>query len=324
MALLRGCVDGEEPGRLDRYVADVLKAVSRSQFKARFVKAEVNGRDAKPSRLLKAGDSFLVELRDEEDRSGASAPEDIPLSVLYEDDEVIVLDKPQGMVVHPAHGNWSGTLANALLWRLGAGRRAPTGASDDEVAATAPPRAGLVHRLDKDTSGVIIAGKTAASQEYLAAQFRARTTVKTYLPITRRAPRSDAGRVEGWLARDPKDRKRFAPSPEGTGKRALSEWRVLARAGGYGFLALGLRTGRTHQLRVHCKALGCPIVGDPIYGERDDRFPWATLMLHAYELTIRLPGSVGERRFRAPVPSRFRALAEALAPGASPWESLES
>lgn len=315
VALLRGCVDGEDPGRLDRYVADVLKAVSRSQFKARFVKAEVNGRDAKPSRLLKAGDSFIVELQDEEDRSGASAPEDIPLSVLYEDDEVIVIDKPQGMVVHPAHGNWSGTLANALLWRLGAGRSTAEGRA-------LPPRAGLVHRLDKDTSGVIIAGKTAAAQEYLAAQFRARTTVKTYLAITRRAPRVDSGRIEGWLARDPKDRKRFAPSPEGTGKRALSEWRVLARAGGYGFLALGLRTGRTHQLRVHCKALGCPIVGDPVYGERDDRFPRATLMLHAYELVIRLPGSVGESRFRAPVPSRFRTLAEALSPGAAPWESL--
>ena len=300
MARLEGIVGEDGAGRMDRYVADVLGAVSRSQFKARFESATVDGREAKPSRPLKPGERYVIILRDEEDRSSASMPESIPLSVLYEDEAAIVLDKPQGMVVHPAHGNWSGTLANALLGRYAAG------------AAAAPPRAGIVHRLDKDTSGVIIAGKTAISQEFLAAQFRSRTTEKTYAAIVRRAPKTASGRLEGWLARDPRDRKRFAPCAEGAGKRAVTEWRVVASSGGYSLLALGLRTGRTHQLRVHCAALGCPILGDPIYGEPDRRVPGATLMLHSLGLRIRLPGSDEPSVFRAPMPERFLAVAAGL------------
>ncbi|HPB65820.1 MAG TPA: RluA family pseudouridine synthase, partial [Spirochaetales bacterium] len=154
--------------------------------------------------------------------------------------------------------------------------------------------------------------RTARLELRLAAQFRARSTVKTYLAIVRRGPSADSGRLDGWLARDPRERKRFAPSSEGVGKRALTEWTVLARAGGYAVLALGLRTGRTHQLRVHCKALGCPILGDPIYGSPDGRFPGASLMLHAWELRIRLPGDDEPSTFRAPVPERFAATAAAL------------
>jgi len=306
MAILEGSVGEGWAERLDRYVADELKEVSRSQFKARFESATVNGRDVKPSRILKEGDRYHIVLRDEPDRSAASEPEDIPLPVLYEDDSTIVVDKPQGMVVHPAHGNWSGTLANALLGRFAAGASA---APDDSCV---PPRAGIVHRLDKDTSGVIIAGKTAAAQEFLAAQFRGRTTVKTYVAIVRRAPKAASGRLEGWLARDPRERRRFAPSAEGVGKRAITEWRIVAQSGAYAVLALGLRTGRTHQLRVHCKALGCPILGDPIYGEADRRFPEASLMLHALELRIRLPGLEEHSVFRAPLPGRFIEVASAL------------
>ncbi|HPE90077.1 MAG TPA: RluA family pseudouridine synthase [Spirochaetia bacterium] len=319
MATIRGRVEAVGPLRFDRYASEELKMLTRSQLKARFVSLSVNGKDAKLSRPVEAGDEYALELLDEEDRSSASAPEDIPLSVIYEDDRVVVVDKPQGMVVHPAHGNWSGTLANALLGRFAA------------EGLAAPARAGIVHRLDKDTSGVLIVGKSAAAQEALAAQFRARSTVKTYLAIVKRGPSADTGRLEGWLARDPRDRKRFAPSPEGVGKRALTEWTVLARAGGYAALALGLRTGRTHQLRVHCKALGCPILGDPIYGEADRRFPGATLMLHAWELRIRLPGDDERSAFRSPAPERFEAIAAALglegfplpssgdpSPGASP------
>lgn len=314
MAILEGSVEERGADRLDRYVADQLKAVSRSQFKARFESATINGRDVKPSRLLKAGDRYRIVLRDEPDRSTASEPEDIPLSVLFEDDSVIVIDKPQGMVVHPAHGNWSGTLANALLGRFAAQAGVFPG------VAGIPPRAGIVHRLDKDTSGVIVAGKTATAQEFLAAQFRGRTTTKTYVAIVRRAPKAASGRLEGWLARDPRERKRFAPSAEGVGKRAITEWRIVAQSGGYAVLALGLRTGRTHQLRVHCKALGCPILGDPIYGEVDKRFPSARLMLHALELRIQLPGAEDQSVFRAPVPERFLSVASML--GLEPFPEI--
>jgi 23S rRNA pseudouridine1911/1915/1917 synthase len=306
MARVEGTIQTKEPVRFDRYMAEELRMLTRSQLKARIVLLLVNGKDCKLSRMVDEGDRFVVELLDEPDRSSATRPEDIPLSVLYEDDSAIVVDKPQGMVVHPAHGNWSGTLANALLGRCAAGS---DGASADSCT---PPRAGIVHRLDKDTSGVIIAGKTAAAQEFLAAQFRGRTTVKTYVAIVRRAPKTTSGRLDGWLARDPRERKRFAPSAEGTGKRAITEWRIIAQAGGYTVLALGLRTGRTHQLRVHCKALGCPILGDPIYGEADKRFPGASLMLHALELRIRLPGAGDQTAFRAPIPGRFLAVASSL------------
>lgn len=306
MARIEGTILVKEPIRFDRYVAEELGVLTRSQLKARIVCLLVNGKDCKLSRIVAEGDRFVVELLEEPDRSAASEPEDIPLSVLYEDDSTIVVDKLQGMVVHPAHGNWSGTLANALLGRFAAGASV---AADDSCV---PSRAGIVHRLDKDTSGVIIAGKTAAAQEFLAAQFRGRTTVKTYVAIVRRAPKAASGRLDGWLARDPRERKRFAPSAEGVGKRAITEWRIVAQSGGYAVLALGLRTGRTHQLRVHCKALGCPILGDPIYGEADRRFPGIGLMLHALELRIRLPGGEEQSVFRAPLPERFITVASAL------------
>ena len=307
---------------MDSYVADVLGALTRSQFKARFVSASVNGKTAKPSYRLGPGDSFIINLADPEDRSGAALPEDIHLDVLYEDDNVIVVDKPQGMVVHPAHGNWQGTLANALLGHYRAHNPVPaTGQSIAAGLGSGPgtiPRAGLVHRLDKDTSGVIIAGKTEAAMEYLAAQFRDRTTRKTYVAMVSGTPRGASGRLDSWLARDPRDRKRFAVAAEGTGRRAVTDWRVLAASGGVAVLALGLRTGRTHQLRVHCRSMGCPIVGDPVYGNADRRFPGATLMLHAWELRIVLPGNTGPSTFRAPVPDRMRAAARTAGLGSFP------
>lgn len=312
MARIEGSVDTGDPLRFDRYIAENLGLLSRSQLKVRLVSLSINGKVAKPSRLVEHGDKFCLELLDEIDRSSATSPEDIPLNVLYEDAGVIVVDKPQGMVVHPAHGNWSGTLANALIGRMS------LGCESEET----PPRAGIVHRLDKDTSGVIIAGKTALAQEFLANQFRERTTIKTYLAITKRSPRINervgasgsgaGGIIDNWLARDPRDRKRYAVSTEGEGKRAISEWRVLAEVGGYALLSLSLRTGRTHQLRVHCKALGSPILGDPVYGEADSRFPLASLMLHALELRIRLPGELDATVFRAPVPERFIKIGRSL------------
>lgn len=303
-------VASEGADRLDRFVSDALSACTRSQFKARFVSAAVNGRPAKPSRPLKPGDRYLVELADEEDRSSATRPESIELSVLYEDGSVIVVDKPQGMVTHPAHGNWSGTLANALLGRAAGG--------------PIPPRAGIVHRLDKDTSGVIVAGKTAAAQDYLASQFRDRTTVKVYAAIVIGRPPAPRGRRDGWLARDPRERKRWAESAEGVGKRAVTDWVLVAESGGYSVLALRPRTGRTHQLRVHCKAMGCPILGDPIYGRPDRRFKGATLMLHALSLRILLPGGE-EAVFEAPPPARMveaaAALGLSIGQDLNPWAS---
>jgi len=227
MGLTEGTIQTDFPIRFDRYIAENLKLLTRSQLKARFVSLLVNGKPVKLSRIVEDGNRFALELRQEIDRSTASLPEAIPLSILYEDGDVIVIDKPQGMVVHPAHGNWSGTLANALLGHHGT-PAVPSG----PLSVEGPPRAGIVHRLDKDTSGVIIAGKTAAAQEFLATQFRDRTTSKTYVAIVSGCPPAPSGRIDDALARDPKDRKRWARAEDGSGKRAVTEWRVVAEAGG--------------------------------------------------------------------------------------------
>lgn len=297
MAVITGVARTDTEMRLDRYLAEREGLLTRSQLKTRLLKASVNGTAVKLSRPVKDGDRFELELRDEPDRSEEA--EDLSLSILYRDGRVVVVDKAQGMVTHPAHGNWSGTLANALL---GLELRDPI---HGDAPGGPPARAGIVHRLDKDTSGCIIAARDAEAQEFLAAQFRSRSAVKTYRAIVVGKPKSPSGRVDTWLARDPGNRKRFAVSPEGTGKRALSEWTVLASVGGYSYLELRLFTGRTHQLRVHCRHLGCPILGDPIYGKKDARFPEASLMLHAHELRICLPGEEDSRLFRAPIPERF-------------------
>jgi 23S rRNA pseudouridine1911/1915/1917 synthase len=288
--------------RLDRYVAERLGLLSRSQVKARNLRARVNGREARLSRLLKPGDTLELDWDEEAPRE--LIPEDLPLDVLYEDDRVIVVNKAQGMVTHPGAGNRSGTLAHALLARsLARGRAAPGGEAG---------RPCIVHRLDKDTSGALIAAWDEEALEFLAAQFRARTVRKTYAALVRGTPDEAAGRVETWLARDPRDRKRFAVSPPGRGRLSLTFYRVLRAWGAHSLLLLRPRTGRTHQLRVHLRHLGHPIIGDPLYGRPDSRFPRATLMLHARSLTLTLPGAIAPTRFKAPLPARFTAALREL------------
>jgi 23S rRNA pseudouridine1911/1915/1917 synthase len=307
---LEGIVESGEAMRLDRYIADSLKLLTRSQLKTRLAGALVNGRVAKLSRLVQAGDAYSLQLKVEESR--AESAEHMELSIIYEDDSVIVVDKPQGMVTHPAHGNWQGTLANGLLGRFSDSDL--SGGSAGKLPDTqVPARAGIVHRLDKDTSGVIIAAKNAAAQEFLAAQFRERTTAKLYYAIVKGRPPAAKGRLDSWQARDPANRKRFAPSGEGRGKRAVTDWKLLSASGDYAFLALKPKTGRTHQLRVHCRQMGCPILGDAVYAKKDARFPQATLMLHAAELHILIPGGLEARCFSAPLPERFRFMMAALA-----------
>jgi 23S rRNA pseudouridine1911/1915/1917 synthase len=218
------------------------------------------------------------------------------------------------MVTHPGHGNHRGTLANAVLGLLerNAERRSERGQAS-------PERAGIVHRLDKDTSGLIVVAKDAQAQAFLAAQFKERSTRKEYLAIVRGLPSPESGRISDCLGRDKRDRKRFASQREG-GKPAVTDYRVLSswpaacdpsrgsKLERYAFVSLRPRTGRTHQLRVHMAGMGTPILGDPIYGKRDQRFPDATLMLHAYRLKIVLPGMEKASLFRAPLPERMKRI----------------
>jgi 23S rRNA pseudouridine1911/1915/1917 synthase len=299
---------GQE-GRADRFISSRLGALSRSQIKARGAELRVNGRAAKLSRELKAGD--VVELSWEEEAPMVLEAEDLPLSILFENHDVLVVNKAQGMVSHPAAGNWSGTLVNAAL---GHARRSGSRFNfPSDTSSSALYRPGIVHRLDKDTSGVIILAKSPQALAFLAAQFADHSARKRYIAIVHGRPPQPKGLIEGYLARSPSDRKRFAVSKEGQGKLALTRYRQIRAWGSdYALLSLEPRTGRTHQLRVHMRFLGCPILGDPIYGRKDRRFPGASLMLHAYRLRIILPGEKGSRLFTAPLPPRFSRIIKDL------------
>ncbi len=311
-----GFVGSEGAARADRYVAEVLGILSRSQIKARGAVIRLNGREIRLSRDLPPGGKLSVDWIEEP--SPGLVPEDIPLAVLYEDANVIVVDKAQGMVTHPGHGNRRGTLANALAGRMRQGDdpapgAAATSAGNPETAL----RGFIVHRLDKDTSGVIVAAKNAEAQDFLANQFRDRSVRKEYVAITRGLPPASEGRIENDLARDRKERKRFCVSETGgrhavTDYRVLAVWRSVSGGAKYALVALRPRTGRTHQLRVHMQCVGCPILGDPVYGTKDARFPDASLMLHARKLRIKLPGAVESFTFSAEIPTRFRDLVAIL------------
>lgn len=288
--------------RLDRFIAEHAPVLlTRSQLKSRAVQVVQNGRPAKLSRHVALGDELVV--RYTEAPPPDVSPEPVGLRVLYEDDDVVVIDKPQGMVVHPARGNYSGTLVQGLLYRFASMRE---DFEDTEL------RPGIVHRLDKETSGVLIAAKHPVAQEYLAEQFRSRNVKKVYLAVVKGLPPARQGTVDTLHGRDPHHRKRFTWKVT-RGKEARTEYRVLATYGRYGFVALRPLTGRTHQLRVHMLSLGCPILGDPVYARGDTGFPDATLMLHAYRLSIALPESNTTRHFRAPVPQRFKEVLRRLA-----------
>jgi len=291
--------------RLDRYVAENLRLLSRSQIKARGLKAAVNGRDVKISLPVKTGD--LLELSWKEAEPVNLIPENIPLDIMYEDGRAVVINKPQGLVVHPGAGNRRGTLANALFYR----RLQREGRLDVERFCGEGLRPGIVHRLDKDTSGVMIAAYDDEALAFLAGQFKSGKAKKKYVAIINGIPREKKGRVETFIARDPKDRKRFAVA--GRGRAALTFYAVLKTWRKHSLVLLRPRTGRTHQLRVHLRHLGHPIVGDPLYGFSDPAFPCASLMLHARSLAIALPGeTLEECIFKAPLPHRFAEMMRRL------------
>ncbi|MDR0376146.1 MAG: RluA family pseudouridine synthase [Treponema sp.] len=288
--------------RLDRFVAEKLKLLTRSQVKTRRLIARINGKPVKISRIVQNGD--CLELSWDEAAPSGLTPEDIPLETLYEDNRVIVINKQQGIVVHPGAGNARGTVANALLYRR---------LSSGGVQAGAAFRPGIVHRLDKDTSGVLIAAYDDDALTFLADQFKNRKTRKLYAAVVQGIPKAASGVIEGNIARDSHNRKRFSVSGD-KGKAARTYYKIIRSwektpntgSGGYGkpcaLLLLCPKTGRTHQLRVHLRHIGHPILGDPIYGAPD---PHISLMLHAKSLSIVLPGKTEMRTFKTPLPERF-------------------
>ncbi len=296
MAELRGVVEeGEEGVRVDRYVSTIKGGFTRSQLHQSDPTYCVNGKTVKPSHRVCAGD--IVTASYTPPSAAGITPEELPLDILYEDESVIVVNKPTGMVVHPAHGNPSGTLMQGLMYYISSLREKFAESSFRE-------RPGIVHRLDKDTSGVIIAAKNPEALEYLALQFRQRTAKKIYLAVVKGTPRSRRGIVEGNIRRDPAHRKRFVLSAS-YGKSSRSYYRVVRELGEYALVELRPVTGRTHQLRVHMQHIGNPVLGDPVYGRNDPNHSDLPLMLHAYRLSITTPDGVGHT-FKAPLPERFR------------------
>jgi 23S rRNA pseudouridine1911/1915/1917 synthase len=282
----------KEDVRVDVYLSEQLPDISRSQIKRLIEDGKVTqGGEivTKAGEKVKQGDIITMSIV-EEDGDGL-VPEDISLDIIYEDDHVIVLNKSTDMVVHPGAGNPSGTIVNALLSYY-PGMRA-VGEAD---------RPGVVHRLDKETSGVLIFAKTQKAYKWLVKQFKSREIQKTYHALVDGHPPTPTGRIEAPIVRDPKRRTQMAVGLQGKGKPAISEYFELERFQDHTYLEVHPITGRTHQIRVHLSYIGVPVVGDTIYGHRNPSIPMERFFLHAKSLSIRLIGDRIPRTFEAPLP----------------------
>lgn len=303
--------DYSKSERLDKYISTVNPDMNRSKLKAGLTELLVNGKKQKVSYKVKAGD--LIYLQWEDNIPDDIEPENIPLDIIYEDDDVCVVNKKQGMVTHPACGNWSGTLVNALLYHWGRDsvHQLKTG-TESEIALRRRP--GIVHRLDKDTSGIIITAKNRDSLQWLSDQFKNHSSItKEYICICFGRPHHKKGKIVTHLVRDSRDRHKFKAVTDTTdGKVAVSYYKCIACYGEYSLMRVRILTGRTHQIRVHMKYLNCPILGDSLYYKTDKKFPNATLMLHSRLLRIKLPGKNVHSEFKTPVPKRFSNVLKIL------------
>jgi len=296
--------------RLDTLVSTEIDHCSRT-YAATLIRQgciTVDGSAKKPGYPVKTGETITGKIAPPE--VSDLLPEAIPLQILYEDAELLVVDKAPGMVVHPAPGHSGGTLANALMHHC-----------PDLAGISGSLRPGIVHRLDKDTSGVLVVAKNSRSMHHLATQFKSRKVRKHYLAVVYGIPETDAGTVDLPIGRHPVDRKRMSVI-SGKSRSALTHWRVLEQFTGACLLELDIRTGRTHQIRVHCKTMGHPITGDPVYGNRGDKKRLASVspelsravmamdrqMLHAWRISFIHPVTGEQMTLEAPLPSDMTGL----------------
>ena len=291
-----------EPGRADAVLAAALDGGTRSAAQKWLEEGRVtlNGAPVKKNARLQPGDTLLISPPQPEDVD--LIPQDIPLDVVYEDDDVIVVNKPVGMVVHPAPGHPNGTLVNALLYHC---KESLSGINGER-------RPGIVHRIDRDTSGLLIAAKNDKAHLSLAAQLEDHSLFRLYHAVTVGGFREEQGTVNAPIARHPTDRKRMCVCRPGEGREAVTHWQVVDSHDGYSHITCRLETGRTHQIRVHMASIGRPLLGDTLYGAKK---PWPGLTgqcLHAARLTFTHP-STGERMtVEAPLPDWFTAVLKKL------------
>ena len=286
--------------RLDAFLASSLDGLTRSQA-ARLIESvevAVNGKTAGKSYKLAGGEDIAVTLPEPEPVE--AVPQDIPLDVVYEDADVIVVNKPSGMVVHPAPGHPDGTLVNALLYHC-AGTLSGVGGA---------LRPGIVHRIDRDTSGLIIAAKNDAAHQYLSAQLADHTLARTYECIVVGKLREDRGTVDAPIARHPTDRKRMAVVAGG--REAVTHWEVIARYPGYTHVRCRLETGRTHQIRVHMAYIGHPILGDTVYGAKKEVPGLTGQCLHAVGLRFLHPRTHEVVELFCPLPEEFTRMLQKI------------
>ena len=299
-----------ERGRVDR-VASAVLSIPRTVFSLENVEIVINGRKGKKSSTLEIGDS--VEIRYDEEVFEGLRGENIPLDIIYEDDDILVINKAQGMTVHPGAGCFDGTLANALVGLYGE----DFSTSDDSL------RPGIVHRLDRDTSGVMVIAKTRDAHQKLSLEFSLHTNEKYYTAIAKGFFTETSGTIDSRITRDRNNRKRFTVTEKKSeGKDALTKYRVISQNMEYALLKVRIYTGRTHQIRVHLLSIGHPVLGDPVYSRGDRKYPDATLMLHASRIVFTHPRT-GERMvFRSPLPERFNDIIEKE--GLSPDETEDT
>lgn len=285
--------------RLDVGVTEVM-GKSRSCVQGIIAQeyVRVNGLAKKANYKVRQGD--LIEVTIPAPRESTAEPENIPLEILYEDEDVLVVNKPQGMVVHPAPGAWKGTMVNALLYHC-----------HNLSGINGVLRPGIVHRIDKDTSGILVVAKNDVAHEGLAAQLKAHTMERKYLALVHGVVLEPSGTVDAPIGRDPSDRKRMAVVMHHS-KSAVTHYTVLERFRELSFLEVRLETGRTHQIRVHMLYVKHPVLGDPVYGPKRNLYGLKGQMLHAAHLGFEHPRSRTWMKFDAPVPKVFAALLEKL------------
>lgn len=294
---LKLTIDSAMTGRIDKELAHHLTDISRSQLQKWIEDGNVtvNGEKVKPKYKLAVGDRVVVQ--PEKPQKIDLEPENIPLDIVYEDDDVIVVNKPQGMVVHPAPGHPNHTLVNALLYH------SPLSTINGEF------RPGIVHRIDKDTSGLLMIAKNDLAHRSLAAQLKAKTNEREYVALVHGVIKEERGTIDAPLGRSKKDRKKQAVVEDG--RHAVTHFKVLERFKHYTLVSCRLETGRTHQIRVHMKYIGHPLAGDPLYGPRKT-LPGNGQYLHARLLGFKHPRTGKQMTFTSPLPEYFQKMIDHL------------
>lgn len=291
----------EEKGRrLDQFLAEQLEELTRSAAQ-RLTEEEhvlLGGKPLKKNYKMTGNETLEVHLPDPEPID--AVPQNIPLDIAYEDEDLLVINKPKGMVVHPAPGNPDGTVVNAVLYHCGESLSGICGAF----------RPGIVHRIDKDTSGLLIIAKNDKAHLYLSEQLKDHTLARTYEAVVIGGLKEERGAVSAPIGRSPKDRKKMAIVPDG--RHAVTHYEVIARYPGYTHIRCKLETGRTHQIRVHMASLGHPIVGDEVYGPSKSKFDLQGQCLHARELTFLHPADGQPRLIKSELPDYFTDLLHKL------------